>query len=169
MKSDGVSFKQVIEDELKPIFKVVANVISEKHVISFIKYEYNPKKVKSPLTNIVVYDLETFDKIRAVPYCSCIYKLSKISGKHHRDISEQEYRKCLNDCVVFKGTDCVNEILDLVLSFQGEPEKFKNKIVEYNLYLIAHNGSGFDNYVVLNNLPRWRKVVKLIKNGAGIN
>ena len=44
------------------------------------------KKVKSPLTNIVVYDLETFNKIRAVPYCSCIYKLNKISGKYHRDI-----------------------------------------------------------------------------------
>ena len=46
--------------------------------------------------------------------------------------------------------------------------KKSKKIVEYNLYLIAHNGSGFDSYVVLNNLPKWRSVVKLIKNGAGI-
>ena len=44
----------------------------------------------------------------------------------------------------------------------------KNKIVEYNLYLITHTGSGFDSYVVLNNLPQWRSVVELIKNGAGI-
>ena len=44
----------------------------------------------------------------------------------------------------------------------------KNKIVENNLYLIAHNGSGFDSFVVLNNLLQWRSVVKLIKNGAGI-
>ena len=167
-KSDNVSFNQVIEDELKPNFKVVDNVVSDKHVESFIKYEYNPKKVKSPLTNVVVYDLETFNKNRAVPYCSCIYKLSKISGKDQRDISEQEYQKCLNDCVVFKGSDCINEMLDHVLSFKGEPKKVKNKIVEYNLYLIAHNGSGFDSYVVLNNLPQWRSVVKLIKNGRGI-
>ena len=34
--------------------------------------------------------------------------------------------------------------------------------------MIAHNGSGFDSYVVINNLPQWRKVVNLIKNGAGI-
>ena len=47
-------------------------------------------------------------------------------------------------------------------------KKVKNKIVEYNLYLIAHNGSGFDTYVALNNLPQWRSVVKLNKNGAGI-
>ena len=59
-------------------------------------------------------------------------------------------------------------MLDHVLSFKGEPKKVKNKIVEYNLYLIAHNGSGFDSYVVLNNLTQWRSVVKPIKNGAGI-
>ena len=34
--------------------------------------------------------------------------------------------------------------------------------------MIAHVGSGFDSYVVLNNLPQWRSVVKLIKNGRGI-
>ena len=111
-KSNGTSFFQVKENELKPNLKVVDNVISDKHVKSFIKYEYNPKKNKSPLTNIVTYDLETFNKIRAVPYCSCIYKLSKTSGKYHRDIPEQEYQNCLNDFVVLKGTDCINEMLD---------------------------------------------------------
>ena len=153
---------------MKDNFGVVDNVISDKHVKSFIKYEYNPKKFKSPLTNIVVYDLETFKKIKAVPYCSCIHKVSKNSGKYHRDISEPEYQKCLNDCVVFKGIDCINKMLDHVLSFTGKPKKVKNKIVEYYLYMIAHNGSGFDSYVVLNNLPQWRSVVKLIENGAGI-
>ena len=59
-------------------------------------------------------------------------------------------------------------MLDHVLSFKGEPKKIKNKIVEFNLCLIAHNGSGFDSYVVLNNLPQWQSVVKLVKNGAGI-
>ena len=73
-KSDGISFDKAIR-ELKDNFKVVDNVISDKHVKSFIKYDYKPKKRKSPLTNIVVYDLETFNKDRAVPYCSCIYKL----------------------------------------------------------------------------------------------
>ena len=70
-KSDGISFDKAIK-ELKDNFEAVDNVISDKHVKSFIKYEYNPKKVKSPLTNIVIYDLETFSKDRAVHYCSCI-------------------------------------------------------------------------------------------------
>ena len=59
-------------------------------------------------------------------------------------------------------------MLDHVLFFTGEPEKVKKKTVEYNLYSIAHNESGLDCYVVLNNLPQWRNVVELIKNGAGI-
>ena len=59
-------------------------------------------------------------------------------------------------------------MLDHVFLFKGEPKKVKNKFVEYDLYLIAHNGSGSDSYVVLNNLPKWRSIVKLIKNGAGI-
>ena len=166
-KSNGIHFDKTIK-ELKDNFEVVDNVISDKLVKTFIKYDYKPKKIKSPLTIIVVYDLQAFRKIRAVPYCSCMYQLSKISGKYHRDISEQEYQKCLDDCVVFKGTDCINEMLDHDLSFKGEPKKVNNKIVEYNLYLIAHNGTGFDSYVVLKNLPQWRSVVKLIKDGAGI-
>ena len=70
-KSDGISFDKAIK-EIKDNFEVVDNVISDKHVKSFINYEYNPRKLKSPLPNIIAYDLETFNKIRAVPCCSCI-------------------------------------------------------------------------------------------------
>ena len=165
-KSDGVSFEKAIK-ELKDNFQVVDNVISDKHVRSFIKYEYKPKKVQSQLTHVIIYDIETFSTIKCVPYANCIFRLSKISGKYHRDISEKEYQKCLDDCIVFKGLDNINQMLDYVLQFKGEPKTVNNKIVKYNLYLIAHKGSGFDSYVVLNNLPQWR-TFKLIKNGSGI-
>ena len=69
-KSNDISFNQAIE-ELKLNFKIVDNVISDKHVINFIKYEYKPKKVQSALTNTFVYDLQTYNKDRVVPYCSC--------------------------------------------------------------------------------------------------
>ena len=129
----------MIENKLKPTFKVVENIISDEHVECSIKYDYKPKNVQSPLTNIIVHDLETFRRMRVVPYCGCKYELSKNSGKYHRDISKQEYLKCLNDCIVFKGTDCINEMLDNVSSFKGET-----------------------------NLPQWPSVVSLIKNGASI-
>ena len=49
-------------------------------------------------------------------------------------------------------------MLDLGLHFKGEKGKLK----------IAHNGSSFDIYQLLNNLPRCRTVVDIIKNGSGI-
>ena len=116
---------------------------------------------------MIVYDIETFNTIKCVPYANCIYRLSKISGKYYRDISVKEYQKCLNDWIVFRGLDNINKMLDYVLQYKGEPKRINNKIVKYNLYLIAHKGSGFDSYVVLNNLLQWR-TVKLIKNGSSI-
>ena len=92
---------QAIE-ELKLNFRFVYNTISDKHVKSLVKYEYKPKKVQSPITNIVVNDLETFNKFRAVLYDNCIYKLSKTSGEYYRDITDREYDKCRKDCIVFK-------------------------------------------------------------------
>ena len=82
-KSDGVSFDKA-KKELKDNFKVVVNVISDKHVKCYFKYEYKPKKVQSQLTNMVVYDIEFFNTIKCVPYANCIYRLSKISGKYYR-------------------------------------------------------------------------------------
>ena len=72
----------------------------------------------------------------------------------------------MNDCVAFKGTGCIKDNLDDVLSFKGEANKVKSKIVDYNLYMVAHNGSGFDSCVVLSNLPQWRSVINSNKNGA---
>ena len=42
------------------------------------------------------------------------------------------------------------------------------KIVEYNLQLHAHNGSGFDTWIILNNLDCDKHIVNLIKNGKAI-
>ena len=117
---------------------------------------------------MVIYVVETFLTIKCVLYANCIYKLSKLSGKYNRDIIEKEYQKCLNDCIVFKVLDKINEMLDRVLSFKAEPQKFKNKFVEFKLCLLAHKGSGFGFDVVLINLPQWRSVVNLIKNGTAM-
>ena len=59
-------------------------------------------------------------------------------------------------------------MLDYVSLVKGGTRRNINKIVVYNLYLLAHKGSGFDIYVVWNNLPQWRTVASLIKNGSAI-
>ena len=62
---------------MKDKFKLVDNVISDKQVKNFIKYEYSPTKVQSQLSNMIVYDIENFNTDGAVPCASCIYRLKK--------------------------------------------------------------------------------------------
>ena len=88
--------------------------------------------------------------------------------KYNRDITQRDYERCRNKSAVSKGTDTSNELLDHVSHFKGEVKKSENKIVEYNSHIVAHNESGFDSYVILNNIAHWRTAVSLIKNGAGI-
>ena len=51
------------------------------------------------------------------------------------------------------------------MKLKGEERKVKNKNVEYNLQLHAHIGSVFDTWIILNNLPREKHIVDIIKNG----
>ena len=131
-ESNGNSSNKAIEDELKPNFKVTDGVISEKHVKKFNKYEYKPKKVQSQLTNMTVYDLETFNTDKAFPYAMCMYRLGKVSGKYNRDKTPRKFEKCRKDCIVFKGTDSINELLDHNFQFKRKPEGVNYKIVKYN-------------------------------------
>ena len=167
-KSEGVSFKQAIR-ELKDNFKIVDNYITEENVNSHFKYEFIPKKIESHLTNFIVYDLETQITDRARPYCISFYRLSKLAGRYNRDLNPSELDNCRKDTIVFDGDDCIEKALDYLLKLKGEERKVNNKIVEYNLQLHAHNGSGFDTWVILNNLPCDRHIVgDIIKNGKGI-
>ena len=153
-KYENISFKQAIK-ELKDIFKTVDNFITEKKVNSDFKYELIPKKSDSHQTNFIVYDLETHNTDRARPYCISLYRLSILAVRYNGDLSQYELEECKTDTFVFDGDDCINKALDFLIEFKGE-RKVKNKIVEYNLQLHAHKGSGFDSWIiffrVINNL-----------------
>ena len=169
-KSQGVSFNQAIT-ELKHNFKLVDNYITEENVNSHFKYEFTPKKIESHLTNFIVYDLETHNTNRARPYCLSFYRLSKLAGRYNRDLNPSDLDKCRKDTIMFDGDDCIEKALDFCLKLKGEERRtsLNNKIVEYNLQLHADNGSGFDTWIILNNLPCDRHIVgDIIKNGKSI-
>ena len=159
-KSQGVSFNQAI-NELKANFKIVDNYITEENVISLFKYEFIPKKIESHLTNFIVYDLETLNSDRARPYCISFCLLSKLAGGYNRDLNPSELHEYRKDTIVFDGNDCIEKALDCCLKLKGEERRtsLNNKIVEYNLQMHAHNGSGFDTWIILNNLPCDRHIV----------
>ena len=94
--------------------------------------------------------------------------MSELSGRYNRDLTPDEIDKCKKDTSVFGGDNCINKALDFLLKLKGEERKVKNKIVEYNLQLHAHNGSGFDTWVILNNLSCDKHFVDIFKKGKGI-
>ena len=166
-KSEGVSFKDAIK-QLKDKFKIVDNYIIEENVNSHFEYIYKPKKIASHLTIFIVYDLETHNTDRAKPYVFCLYRLSKLAGKYDRDLTPNELAKRRKDTIAFDGDNCVSKALDFCLELISEERRVKNKIVEYNPQLHAHNGSGFDTWIILNNLDCDIHIVNIIKNGKGI-
>ena len=165
-KSEGVSFKQAIK-ELDDNFKMVDNYITEENVTSHFKYEFIPKKIESHLSNFIVYDLETHNTDRARPYNMTFYRLSKIAGRYNRDPTPEELQKSINDTIASSGDNCINNALDYLLKLKEE-RKVNTKIVDYNLQLHAHNGSGFDSWKNSNNLPCNKHIFNIIKNGKGI-
>ena len=168
-KSQGVSFNQAVQ-ELQNNFKKVDNYITDENVNSHFKNEFIPKKDESHLTNFRVYDLETYNTDKAKPYNISFYRLSKIAGRYDRDPTIEELQKSIKDTISFSGENCVGNALDFLLKFKGEERKtINNKIVEYNLQMHAHNGSGFYTWIILNNLPCDKHIVgDIIKNGKGI-
>ena len=145
-KSENFSFNQAIK-ELKNNCKVVDNYITDENVNSHFMYEYKPKKIESHLTNFIVYDLETHNTDRARPYVFCFYRLSKLAGRYKRDLTKDEMEKCKKDTIAFDGDNCVEKALDFCIKLKGEEHKDKKgKVLEYNLQLHAHNGSGFDTW-----------------------
>ena len=167
-KIENFSINQAIID-LKDNFKIVDKYITEGNVKSHFKYEYKPKKIESHLTNFIVYDIETYNTVRARPYVFSFYRLSKLAGRYNRDLTPSKLEKCREDTIAFEGNDCVEKALDFCLKLKGEEYKDKKgKVLEFNLQLYAHNGSGFDIWIVLNNLTCDKRIVDVIKNGKGI-
>ena len=112
--------------------------------------------------------METHNTDRAKPYVF-FYRLSKLAGRYNHDLTKYEKEKCKEETIGFDGDDCFMNALDFCLKLKGEErEDAKNKFFEYNLQLHAHNGSGFDTWIVLNNLPCDERTVIIIKNGKGI-
>ena len=95
--------------------------------------------------------------------------MSKLAGRYNRDLTKDEIEKCKKDTIAFDGDNCVEKALDFCLKLKGQDYKDKKgKVLEYNLQFHAHKGSGFDTWVVLNNLPCDETIVNIIKNGKGI-
>ncbi len=75
----------------------------------------------------------------------------------------------MNDLRVFEGENCISEMFKRLQLLEGEPMKINRNarefIAEYEMNLSAHDGSGFDNWIIMNNLPPECRNMNLNKNG----
>ena len=150
---------------MKDSFKVVDNYITGENVNFHFEYIHTPKEIESHLSKFIVYDLETHNTASARPHVFCFYRLSKLAGRYYCDLTPYEYEKSKNDSIVFDGGNCVTNVLDFCLKLKGEDRKVKNKFVDYNFQLNAHNGSGFDTWIFSIFLPCDKQIVNIIKSG----
>ena len=108
--------------------------------------------------------METHNTDRATTYVFSFYRLSKLAGRYNRDLNPNEVEKCRNDTIAFYGDDCVEKALDFCLKLKGEEYRDKKgKVLDYNLQLHAHNGSGFYTWIVSNNLSCDKRIVDVIR------
>ena len=137
-------------------------------VSSHFKYEFIPKKTEPHLSIFIVYDLEKHKGNRARAYCISFYRIRKICARYGRDQTCEELDERKKHTIVFDGDNCVGNALAFLLKLKGEERKVKNILVEYNLQLHPHNGSGFDARIILNNLSCDKHFVDINKNRKGI-
>ena len=90
--------------------------------------------------------------------------MSKLAGRYNRYLTRDEIGKCKKDTIAFDGVNCVEKALHFCLKLKGEDYKDnRGKVLEYNLQLHAHNRSGFDTWIVSNNLSCDKRIVILKK------
>ena len=150
---------------MKDASKIVNNYITKENVKSIFEYKYTTKKIETHLTKFITYELETHNTDRARPYVFSFYRLGKLAGRYDHNLNPDETQNCRKFTIASCGENCVSKALDFCLKLKGEERKLKNKIVEDNLQLLAHNGSGFDTWLVLNNLDSDKRIVIIVKNG----
>ena len=79
--------------------------------------------------------------------------IKKLAGRYNRDLTSDEIEEYKKDIIAFDGGNCVENALDYCLKLRGDEYKDKKgKDLEYNHQLHGHNESGFDTWIVLNNL-----------------
>ena len=96
-----------------------------------------------------------------------LYRLVKLADKYYRNLTPYEIEKCIKDTIKFDRDNFITKALDFSIKFKEE-RKIKNKLVEYNLQYHAQKGSGFDTWIIMNNVPCDKHIVHNIKTRRGI-
>ena len=124
-----------------------------------------------------VFYSETYkDQEFAEAFASGIYDVNRLRGKWNRDLTGDKLRVEKDNVTVFDGSNG-NPVMNM-LEYISENNKTDERtyidkdgdeiVSSYRLFLVAHNSSGFDSFVVLNSLVRGITELKIIKTARGL-
>ncbi|ESO82848.1 hypothetical protein LOTGIDRAFT_155884 [Lottia gigantea] len=143
-----------IEDNYEQVWKTCRDDNAVKQV-SPLKLNVFPNMSDDTL---FAWDCETYSESetrKAIPYSCTLLNLEKLRKKLEMiqnnfpnlnptdNIPEAFYNKLMNIVEIFVGTDCI----DQMLKYLGQYDKKR-------LTLVSHNGSGFDNWIIIKNVKK---------------
>ena len=176
-KTKNTTFTDAIK-EIEDNFKYEANEISDNILKQVQEYKFPISNEKDCLYAVFAFAFETANvdyKQYCVPYAAGCYHLNRLKECYNGNLSEEELKIERENVHIFDYKN-KNPVMDMIIfivkNYKGKPKFFKNKDGDYKIscykyQLIGHNSSGFDNYIVLNSLPK-TYFPKIIHTSRGI-
>ena len=164
-------------DEIDKNFKYIKNKINENNLKQRIRYRFPKYEPIDQLENVFVFDLETHnDQEFAEAYAAGLYDVNRLHDKWDRDLTPDELVMERKNVLIFDASNgnCVMNMLKYISeNYDGDERTYIDKdgdeiISSYRLFLVAHNSSGFDSWVVLNSLIKDITELKIIKTARGL-
>ena len=163
--------------EIENNFKYVKNKINEENLKQRILYRFPKHATIDQLENVFVFDLETHnDQEFAEAYGVGLYDVNRLRECWHRDLNSNELiieRKLVTVFDASNGNCIINMLKYISEKYDGDERTYIDKdgdeiISSYRLFLVAHNSSGFDSWIVLNSLIEEITELKIIKTARGL-
>ena len=141
-------------------------------------YKFPISSEKKCMFAVFVFDLETYNvenQLYCEPYGAGVYRLYHLYECFNGDLTEKEIQ-IERENVHVLDRENNNPVLDMLNSvinnYEEKPKLITNKhgkkiISSYIYHFVGHNASGFDNYIVLNSLPKSYTSIKLMKTSPG--
>ena len=164
--------------EVEDNFQYIRNRIDNNNLKNVIKYSFPFKEKHNELDNVFIFDIETGNVDgKAIPYGIGLFDLSRLKYRYKKDLTDGEIETERKNVIKFRaynGNPVIQMIEYLNKNYTGDKIIHKHKsganiVKSYKITLVAHNSSGFDSYIKLNNLLKNTALSsKIIKTDRGI-
>ena len=141
-----------------------------------VRYRLPKHETMDQLENVFVFDLETHsDQEIAEVYAAELYDVNRLRDWWNRDSTPYEI-VIEKKFTVFDGSNG-NPVMNMPNyiseKYDGDERTYIDKdgdeiVSSYGLFLVAHNASGFDSWVVINSLAKETLDLKIIKTARGL-